>query len=129
MQKGGRGRSASSVYKAWETVVKPSHHQHVEPSKRFAHVVVPSTKVYASPLHLQVEDGNTSSSSRSSSRSRVDGGGGSINNSGSSSSSFKEALSEAAAAETDELNEMWPALHMLCAFLSSDKKIKKEMKS
>jgi hypothetical protein len=51
---GGRGRSATSVYRTWADVVKPAHHQFVEPTRRFANIVVPSTRVHASPRHLKV---------------------------------------------------------------------------
>ena len=51
---GGRGRSAASVYRAWSNVVKPAHHRYVEPTKRFAHLVVPSHKVLHCPLSLSL---------------------------------------------------------------------------
>jgi len=113
---GGRGRSAASVYKAWETVVKPSHHQYVEPSKRLAHVVVPSTKVYANPIHLQVDDGSRTDRSSRSSRSGSSGG------SSGGSDPLPETILEAVVVDdSSELvdNDMWPALHLLTAFLSS----------
>ena len=36
-----RGRSVESVIEQYQTTVKPMHEKYVEPSKRFAHVVVP----------------------------------------------------------------------------------------
>lgn len=50
--KGGRGRSVQSVYAQWTEVVKPAHNQYVEPTKRCAHVVVPSRGLVV-PTHLR----------------------------------------------------------------------------
>ena len=36
-----RGRSLESVIEQYQTTVKPMHEKYVEPSKRFAHIVVP----------------------------------------------------------------------------------------
>ncbi len=36
-----RGRSLESVVRQYLTTVKPMHEQYVEPSKRFAHIIVP----------------------------------------------------------------------------------------
>ncbi len=36
-----RGRSMESVIEQYQTTVKPMHEKYVEPSKRFAHIVVP----------------------------------------------------------------------------------------
>jgi uridine kinase len=36
-----RGRSLESVLLHYQTTVKPMHEKYVEPSKRFAHIVVP----------------------------------------------------------------------------------------
>ncbi|KAL1493527.1 hypothetical protein AB1Y20_017230 [Prymnesium parvum] len=47
-----RDRSVASVYHAWAAVVKPAHHKYVEPTKRYAHLVVPSTRVHADVAHL-----------------------------------------------------------------------------
>ena len=52
----GRGRSATSVYRAWAAAVKPAHHQFVEPTRRYADVVVPSIAVHMVPRHLRVEE-------------------------------------------------------------------------
>ena len=40
------------MYEAWASVVKPAHHRYIEPTKRLAHLVVPSQSVPASPTHL-----------------------------------------------------------------------------
>ena len=49
---GGRGRSVESVFRQWSEVVKPAHQQFVEPTKRFAHMVVPSRGLKV-PTHLR----------------------------------------------------------------------------
>ena len=36
-----RGRTVESVLEQYQTTVKPMHEQYVEPSKKFAHIVVP----------------------------------------------------------------------------------------
>jgi uridine kinase len=36
-----RGRTLESVIEQYQTTVKPMHEKYVEPSKRFAHIVVP----------------------------------------------------------------------------------------
>jgi len=36
-----RGRTLESVLEQYQTTVKPMHEKYVEPSKRFAHIVVP----------------------------------------------------------------------------------------
>jgi uridine kinase len=36
-----RGRTLESVLDQYQTTVKPMHEKYVEPSKRFAHIVVP----------------------------------------------------------------------------------------
>ena len=48
---GGRGRSVESVFRQWSDVVKPAHAQYVEPTKRYAHMVVPSRGLKV-PTHL-----------------------------------------------------------------------------
>ena len=40
------------MYDAWAAIVKPAHHLYVEPTKRHAHIVVPSHVVTAAPTHL-----------------------------------------------------------------------------
>ena len=49
---GGRGRSVASVFRQWSEVVKPAHQQFVEPTKRHAHMVVPSRGLKV-PTHLR----------------------------------------------------------------------------
>lgn len=48
----GRGRTVAQVYDAWARNVKPNHHRFVEPTKRFAHVILPHHGVFADPGHL-----------------------------------------------------------------------------
>jgi uridine kinase len=36
-----RGRTLESVIEQYQTTVKPMHEKYVEPSKRYAHIVVP----------------------------------------------------------------------------------------
>ena len=36
-----RGRSVTSVLEQYQTTVKPMHEKYVEPSKKFAHLIVP----------------------------------------------------------------------------------------
>mmetsp|Transcript_10392 Transcript_10392/g.20199 ORF Transcript_10392/g.20199 Transcript_10392/m.20199 type:complete len:402 (+) Transcript_10392:178-1383(+) len=48
----GRGRTVADVYRAWARNVKPNHHRYVEPTKRFAHMIVPHHGVFADPGHL-----------------------------------------------------------------------------
>ena len=47
-----RDRTVTSVYDQWAAIVKPAHHLYIEPTKRHAHLVVPSTRVHADPTHL-----------------------------------------------------------------------------
>ena len=37
----GRGRTVADVYNAWARNVKPNPHRFVEPTKRFAHMIIP----------------------------------------------------------------------------------------
>jgi len=99
---GGRGRSARSVYRAWANCVKPAHHQHVEPCKRFADIVVPSTAVHSVPNHLRVvadsADGRFTMIRQES----------------------HYAMKPADKMEPEqEEEEMWPALYLLQRFISS----------
>jgi len=48
----GRGRTVADVYNAWAKNVKPNHHRYVEPTKRCAHVIIPSHGVFSDPGHL-----------------------------------------------------------------------------
>ena len=44
-----RGRSLESVLNQYQETVKPMHERYVEPSKKFAHLVVPGGQKYGSP--------------------------------------------------------------------------------
>lgn len=57
---GGRGRSVASVFRQWSEVVKPAHQQFVEPTKRHAHMVVPSRGLKV-PTHLRRRSSQTAS--------------------------------------------------------------------
>jgi uridine kinase len=48
----GRGRTVADVYSAWARNVKPNHHKFVEPTKRYAHMIVPHHGLWADPGHL-----------------------------------------------------------------------------
>jgi len=49
---GGRGRTVADVYSAWARNVKPNHHKFVEPTKRYAHMIIPHHGLWADPGHL-----------------------------------------------------------------------------
>jgi hypothetical protein len=40
------------VYSAWARNVKPNHHKFVEPTKRYAHMIIPHHGLWADPGHL-----------------------------------------------------------------------------
>ena len=48
----GRGRTVADVYSAWARNVKPNHHKFVEPTKRYAHMIIPHHGLWADPGHL-----------------------------------------------------------------------------
>jgi len=48
----GRGRTVADVYGAWARNVKPNHHKYVEPTKRYAHMIIPHHGLWADPGHL-----------------------------------------------------------------------------
>jgi uridine kinase len=48
----GRGRTVADVYGAWARNVKPNHHKFVEPTKRYAHMIIPHHGLWADPGHL-----------------------------------------------------------------------------
>lgn len=48
----GRGRTVADVYSAWARNVKPNHHKYVEPTKRYAHMIIPHHGLWADPGHL-----------------------------------------------------------------------------
>jgi uridine kinase len=55
-----RGRTPESVIAQWEETVRPMHHQFAEPSKRYAHLIVPEGGLNAPALevilaHLRAE--------------------------------------------------------------------------
>jgi len=92
----GRGRTVAQVYSAWAKNVKPNHHRYVEPTKRFAHMILPHHGVFADPGHLLAvgDDG-------------IDMGAAS---GGQEQTEMVEAESE---------NHMVPLLHMLEAYVKT----------
>ena len=48
----GRGRTVADVYGAWARNVKPNHHKYVEPTKRYANMIIPHHGLWADPGHL-----------------------------------------------------------------------------
>jgi len=50
-----RGRTMESVLEQYQTTVKPMHEQYVEPSKKYAHIVVPEGGKNKVALHM-IED-------------------------------------------------------------------------
>jgi hypothetical protein len=101
---GGRGCRATSVYRAWATAVRPSHHKYVEPSRRFADIVVPSTMVHAVPKHLRVVIEPPPDSTGPGPLLRA----------------VSDHEDQVGKADIDQGElEMWPALHLLHAFIST----------
>ena len=47
-----RGRTLESVLKQYQTTVKPMHEAYVEPSKKYAHIVVPEGGKYEVALYM-----------------------------------------------------------------------------
>ena len=93
---GGRGRSVASVFKQWADVVKPAHHKFVEPTKRHAHIVVPSRGLKV-PTHLQRR--------------------GSAADAATSPTRRKQEKVDYALAQNQGLAEAWPALRLLESFV------------
>jgi len=94
---GGRGRSAVSVFSAWADIVKPAHHRYVEPTKRFAHLIIPSHKLYVNPQHLDVR--------------RTTSGSGFL-----LPAVMTPELTPSV--ELEDQEELWPALFLLQAFVA-----------
>eukprot|EP00288_Rhodomonas_lens_P001789 CAMPEP_0177736858 /NCGR_PEP_ID=MMETSP0484_2-20121128/25571_1 /TAXON_ID=354590 /ORGANISM="Rhodomonas lens, Strain RHODO" /LENGTH=506 /DNA_ID=CAMNT_0019250591 /DNA_START=155 /DNA_END=1674 /DNA_ORIENTATION=- len=121
----GRGRTVADVYGAWAKNVKPNHHRYVEPTKRFAHLIVPHHGVFADPGHLlAVGEDPTALLDAYVSKVYIEGGEGAIGPEVAApdlDSKQQQQLEQQQqiAAVDDAAGEttMWPALYMLQAYV------------